>query len=32
LFDLRDVTDFAVTDSRNLGDTRRDAAVSREKL
>jgi len=32
LFDLRSVTDFSVTDSRNIPDTRREAAVQAEKL
>ena len=30
--DLRNVTDFSVTASRNLADTRREAAAPREKL
>jgi len=32
LFDLRDVTDFSVTASRNLPDTRRETLVAREKF
>lgn len=32
LFDLRNVTDFSVTDSRGVPNTRREAAVVREKL
>lgn len=32
LFDLRNVTDFSVTDSRGIPDTRREATVVREKF
>ncbi|HYP16982.1 MAG TPA: glycoside hydrolase family 28 protein, partial [Opitutus sp.] len=32
MFDLRNVADFSVTDSRHISDTRRESAVTREKF